>query len=235
MRLESFIQKNACKLAVLIDPDKFDSRLIAIANKCHIDCFLVGGSGSLKRSVNSVVKAIKKQSTLPVILFPGNEHQLSLHADGLLLLSLLSGRNPEYLIAKHVRAAPKIKKMQLPFLPTAYLLIGGGTESTTQKVTQTQALTQPKEILNTALAAQQLGFKAIYLEAGSGASKNISTALIKRIRKEIDLPLIVGGGINSLQKAKKIKEAGANLIVIGNALEKNPDLLFNISVIFNPK
>lgn len=221
-------------LAVLIDPDKFNLELIHLANKSKVACFLVGGSELEKGDVTKTVLAIKKISKIPVILFPGNEAQLSKHADGLLLLSLLSGRNPDYLISKHIIAAPLIKKMKLGHLPTAYLLIDGGAASTTERVTRTLPL-DPKNktlIINTALAAEQLGFKTIYLEAGSGAKTSVAAPLIKSIKKEVSLPIIVGGGIDSVQKAEEIIKAGANMIVIGNALEKNVFLLTEISKCF---
>ncbi|MBL7919067.1 MAG: phosphoglycerol geranylgeranyltransferase [Bacteroidia bacterium] len=221
-------------LAVLIDPDKFNPELVELANKTKISCFLVGGSELKKGDVTKTILAIKKISKIPVILFPGNETQLSKKADGLLLLSLLSGRNPDYLISKHIAAAPVIRKMKLPYLPTAYLLIDGGKVSTTQLVTGTQPL-DPKNktlIINTVIAAEQLGFKAIYLEAGSGASSSIPANLISNIKKHSNLPLIIGGGINSAQKTQKIINAGANLIVIGNALEKNVFLVSEISKCF---
>ena len=221
-------------LAVLIDPDKFDPALIHLANKSKTACFLVGGSKLETGDVNKTIRAIKKISNIPVILFPGNETQLSKAADGLLLLSLLSGRNPDYLISKHITAAPIIKKMKLPYLPTAYLLIDGGALSTTQKVTNTLPL-DPKnkaEVINTALAAEQLGFKAIYLEAGSGAKKTITSPLIKSVKKEVVLPIIVGGGLDSVIKVKQLINSGANMLVIGNALEKNVFLLTEISKCF---
>lgn len=232
LKLDTFLNASVCKLAVLIDPDKFNPQLISIANRCPVSCFLVGGSGQLKRSTHAVIKHIQSHSKIPVILFPGDERQLSPLADGLLLLSLLSGRNPDYLISKHVKAAPKIKKMNLQYLSTAYLLIGEGSSSTTQKVTGTQPLSKTRDIVNTVLAAEQLGFKAIYLEAGSGAGKCISSALITRIKRETTLPLIVGGGIDSVEKASRVAGSGAALMVIGNALEKKPELLTDISSIF---
>lgn len=238
MNFKKLIKKlNASKkplLAVLIDPDKFDPELIHLANKSKTACFLVGGSELEKGDVTKTIIEIKKISKIPVILFPGNEAQLSRSADGLLLLSLLSGRNPDYLISKHITAAPIIKKMKLAYLPTAYLLIDGGAVSTTQKVTNTLPL-NPKNktnIINTALAAEQLGFKAVYLEAGSGAKKTIALPLIKSIKKEITLPLIVGGGLDSVKKVQEVINSGASMVVIGNALEKNVFLLIEISKCF---
>jgi phosphoglycerol geranylgeranyltransferase len=228
-------ENRSCGLAVLIDPDKFNPELIHLADANSVRCFFVGGSGQLTHSTKKTVKKIKRLSQKHVVLFPGDETQLCREADGLLLLSLLSGRNTEFLIEKHVKAAPIIKKLKLEHIPVAYLLVGKGKISTTQKITGTQPLTNTRTILNTALAAEQLGFKAIYLEAGSGAGHTISASLIKKIKKSVPLPLIVGGGIDTKTKALKTKNAGADLVVIGNILEKNPERLLEISSIFNPE
>lgn len=221
-------------LAVLVDPDKFNLELIHLANASKVSCFLVGGSRLEKGDINKTVRAIKKVSKIPVVLFPGDETQLSKYADGLFLPSLLSGRNPDYLIEKHIAMAPKIKNMKLAHLPMAYLLIDGGRPSETQKVTKTVPLNPSKisYILNTVLASEHLGFKLIYLEAGSGAKKAIPATLIKTIKNQISVPLIVGGGIDSLEKMKEVIKAGANMIVVGNALEKNVYLLAEISSCF---
>lgn len=219
-------------LAVLVDPDKFNLDLIKLADKNKVDCFLVGGSKLIKSNTSKIIKKIKAVSGIPVVLFPGDETQLSKNADGLLLLSLLSGRNPEYLIEKHLRAAPVIKKMKLDFIPTAYLLIEGGKKSTTQKITKTEPLNDTQKIIITSLAGEQLGFKAIYLEAGSGAQKPITATLIKKIKQTVSIPVIVGGGIDSREKAESLINAGANMIVVGNALEKNKDLITDISKAF---
>jgi putative glycerol-1-phosphate prenyltransferase len=221
-------------LAVLIDPDKFNPELIILANSSKVSCFLVGGSKLRSWDISKTIKAIKKISNIPVILFPGDENQLSKYADGLFLPSLLSGRNPDYLIEKHVAMAPKIKEMKLQHLPMAYLLIDGGKPSQTQKVTKTLPL-HPKNssrIINTAIAAEQLGFKLLYLEAGSGAKTNIPISLIKAIKKNVSIPVIVGGGIDTVKKMKEVTKSGANIIVVGNALEKNVHLLPNFSMCF---
>jgi len=221
-------------LAVLIDPDKFNPMLVKLANEGNVACFLVGGSKLEQGDVSKTITKIKQLSKIPVILFPGDETQLSEKADGLLLLSLLSGRNPDYLIEKHITAAPLIKKMKLQFLSTAYLLINGGKASTTQKVTGTRPLdpANKKYIINTAIAAEQLGFKAVYLEAGSGARTSISASLISSMKKEISIPIIVGGGIDSKEKTKTLLRAGANMVVVGNALEKNVYLVAEIGSCF---
>lgn len=225
-------------LGVLIDPDKFNPELIRLARTAKVSCFLVGGSRLEKGDVNRTVSSIKAIAPrIPVLLFPGDETQLSKAADGLLLLSLLSGRNPDYLIGKHVQAAPVIKKMKLPVLPTAYLLIEGGRVSATQQITNTRAIdsADKKQVVHTALAAQQLGFGAVYLEAGSGARKGIPTALVRAVRRGVGIPVIVGGGIDSVAKARAVIRAGANMVVVGNALEKNVYLLRDLSAVFNTK
>jgi phosphoglycerol geranylgeranyltransferase len=221
-------------LAVLIDPDKYNPELVKAATGQNVACFLVGGSRLQKGDMDKTVKAIRKISSIPIVLFPGDETQLTKAADGLLLLSLLSGRNPEYLIEKHIAAAPVIRKMKLNYLSTAYLLIDGGKVSTTQKVTQTRPLSPLNAgyIVNTAIAAEQLGFKAVYLEAGSGAKAGVPATLVKRVKKEVSIPVIVGGGINSRQKAEQAVKTGANMVVVGNALEKNIHLLREISTCF---
>jgi phosphoglycerol geranylgeranyltransferase len=228
------ISGNTAQLAVLIDPDKFNEELILLANESRAACFFVGGSQLEKNNLDKVVKRIKMLSALPIVLFPGDETQLSKKADGLLLISLLSGRNPEYLIGKHVRAAQHIKKMKLPVFPTAYLLIGSKGGSSTQKVSKTTPLHPDDQemILNTALAAEQLGFKAVYLEAGSGSKQPVSSRLIRALKKTVGVPLLVGGGIDSKDKVNRAIKAGANVIVIGNALEKNVHLLREISGCF---
>jgi phosphoglycerol geranylgeranyltransferase len=237
MKFKEFIdQLNSSRplLAVLVDPDKFNPELIKLSANNKVACFLVGGSGLKNNNVSQVVAAIKKISKIPVILFPGDESQLTKKADGLLLLSLLSGRNPEYLIEKHITAAPIIKKMKLQYLSTAYLLINGGKPSTTQKVTKTKPLDSGNisYIKNTCIAGEQLGFKAIYLEAGSGAKNNISATIVKQIKQNVSIPVIVGGGIDSKVKARKLIKAGADMIVVGNALEKNIQLINEISKAF---
>ena len=221
-------------LAVLIDPDKFNPDLVKLAEGKKVSCFLVGGSHLRKGDLGKTVSAIKRLSSIPVVLFPGDETQLTKAADGLLLLSLLSGRNPDYLIEKHITAAPLIKKMKLAYLSTAYLLIDGGRASATQKVTKTRPMDprQSTYIVNTAIAAEQLGFKAIYLEAGSGAKKGVPADLVRKVKKEISIPVILGGGIDSRQKAERAIKTGASMIVVGNALEKDIYLLEEISACF---
>lgn len=239
MSFEKVIQKlkgpGKPLLAVLVDPDKFNPDLIKLANDCKVTCFLVGGS-EIKTGSNltTTIATIKKLSKLPVILFPGDEKQLSQKADGLFLPSLLSGRNPDYLIEKHIAMAPLIRKMKLKHLPMAYLLIDGKKISATQRVTKTKPL-DPKNlayIIHTCLAAEHLGFQLIYLEAGSGARSEISDKLIREVKRNTALPLIVGGGLDSKEKVMKVIKAGAKMVVVGNALEKDVHLLTDLRACF---
>jgi phosphoglycerol geranylgeranyltransferase len=234
MRLNDFIPKGRKHLAILIDPDKFNPLLIEMADKGRVSFFLVGGSKLKKNNLTRIISEIKKRSKKPVIIFPGDESQISKNADALLLLSLISGRNPEYLIGKHVRAAKSIKRSGLETVPTGYILVNGNKTSTTQKITKTATLRADdiEKITSTAMAGEQLGLGLIYLEAGSGAAASVSRAVIKSVRKSITVPLFVGGGINSYKRAKDALEAGADCIVIGNALEKNIHLLPEIEKAF---
>ncbi len=227
---------NRPKMAVLVDPDKFNKKVILLADKLFVDFFLIGGSDLKESNIHHVIVEIKKYSKKPVIIFPGDEKQISKNADGILFLSLVSGRNPEYLIEKQVQAAPVIQKYQIPFLPTAYLLIDGKHISTTQKVTGTSSLPQNKKVIyNTCLAATMLGMQAIYLEAGSGANKTIRPDIITHIKKNIPLPLIVGGGIKNTSAIEKYVDTPVDCLVIGNALEKNPLFLADIQKHFQWK
>lgn len=231
-KIVSANKKKQTQLAVLIDPDKFNPELVKLANQCHVHYFFVGGSELITGSIEKTITAIKKLSKIPIIIFPGDEKQLSAKANAVLFLSLLSGRNPDYLIGKHVLAAPFIKQKNLECISTAYILVNGNKTSTTQKVTNTKPLSNTQTIINTCIAAELLGFKTIYLEAGSGAKKNINAALIKKVKHNISLPLIVGGGINNLSKAKQAINAGADILVIGNALEKESIWLKQLSLLF---
>jgi putative glycerol-1-phosphate prenyltransferase len=226
--------KKKPQLAVLVDPDKFNSELIKLADKNNVSYFFVGGSKLNGSSVEKTISSIKKISSKPVVIFPGDEKQVSGKADALLFLSLLSGRNPEYLIGKQVLAAPVIRKKKLTCISTAYLLIGGSKKSTTQKVTGTHPISEKNktEIVNTALAAEYLGFKCIYLEAGSGSDKAIPSSVIRQVKKNVSVPLLVGGGIDTAARAKKAINSGADIIIVGNALEKNIFLINQLSSLF---
>lgn len=225
-------KRGRAQLAVLIDPDKFNPELIRLCNKYPVSYFFVGGSLLKSGSIEKTIVAIKKLSRIPVIIFPGDEKQLCSKADAVLFLSLLSGRNPDYLIGKQVIAAPIIKRKKLECISTAYILAGGNRKSATQEVTRTQPLVSPQKITATALAGEMLGFKLIYLEAGSGAKSAISKKLISLVKSEVSVPLIVGGGITSANKALLAVNSGADIVVVGNALEKNMDLIKSLSSLF---
>lgn len=222
------------KLVVLVDPDKFNPELIDLANRCRVSCFFVGGSKLTNGDLDKTIRAIRKRSKLPVIIFPGDSTQVSKLADGLLLLSLISGRNPDYLIEMHVNAARRLRLSKLPVWSTGYILVEGGTTSTTQKVTNTLPLASANKtlIVDTAIAGELLGMKLIYLEAGSGARLTVPTTLIRSVKQHISVPLIVGGGIDSAAKARQVIRSGADYLVVGNALEKNPNLLHDLSKLF---
>ena len=223
-------------IAVLVDPDKIEDaskllQLINLASENCIDFFFVGGSLITTSNLANVVKHIKENVTIPVILFPGNSMQIEPTADALLFLSLISGRNPELLIGQHVVAAPIIRNTKLEVIPTGYLLINSGRTTSVAYISTTTPIPDDKYSLAacTAMAGEMLGLQSIYLDAGSGAEKEISPKMIATVRKSVNVPLIVGGGINTNQKAFAALESGADMIVIGNALEKNPNLLIEIS------
>ena len=216
-------------LAVLIDPEKIDvNNLTRFFNKVHqsiITHVFVGGSTDENNQTAYVVSEIKKITELPVILFPGDVAQITNKADGILFLSLLSGRNPEYLIEQHIKAAPILKDSDLEIIPTGYILIDGGTETATQKVSNTKPIAQNNIdlIVNTALAGEFSGKKLIYLEAGSGATVPVDSSIIKRVSNVLNIPLIIGGGIRTKEQLENAYNSGADLVVIGTAFEENED------------
>jgi phosphoglycerol geranylgeranyltransferase len=217
--------------AVLIDPDKYNKDVILKSNDVA-DFFLVGGSSLKNGQLTACLNKIKKLTKLPLIVFPGNTNQLSKNSDATLLLSLVSGRNADYIIGKHVEVALQLKKLKQEIIPTAYLLLGEENISTTQKVTNTKPISfkNVKQIVSTAIASELLGMKLIYLEAGSGAKKSIPSSIIKSVKKNCSLPVIIGGGINNAKKYLEAKNSGADVIVIGNALEKNLSLIDDIKL-----
>lgn len=214
-------------LAVLIDPEKMNLENIpAFFKKIHTSIathIFVGGSTDKDSQTESVVTAIKKATNLPVILFPGDVSQISHKADGILFLSLISGRNPEYLIEQQVKAAPILKNSNLEILSTGYILIDGKKETATQKVSNTKPIAQENLdlILNTALAGQFAGKKLIYLEAGSGAIVPVDENIITLVKGNLNIPIIVGGGIRSKKQLESAFNAGADMVVIGTAFENN--------------
>ena len=223
-------------IAVLVDPDKVDSPseldpLIRLANENCVDFFFVGGSLVTTTNLNEVIKHIKENVSIPVILFPGSSLQIDPSADAILFLSLISGRNPDLLIGQHVIAAPILRNNKMEVMPTGYLLVNSGKTTSVAYISNTTPIPEDKYSLAacTALAGEMLGLRLIYLDAGSGAEREINAKMISAVRKAVGVPLIVGGGINTSRKAITALEAGADLIVIGNALEKDPNLLTEIA------
>jgi putative glycerol-1-phosphate prenyltransferase len=225
-------KKNGHKsLAVLIDPDKVNptslDTLMQLANDAGVDYFFVGGSLVVSDHLDECILGIKKLSNIPVILFPGSPSQLSKHADALLYLSLISGRNAELLIGQHVISAPFVKKSGLQIIPTGYMVIDGGAPTTVSYISNASPIPADKSdiALCTAMAGEMLGMKVIYMDAGSGAKKAIGEDMISSVSKNIDIPLFVGGGIRDAEKAYLNCKAGADVIVIGNAIEKDASLI----------
>lgn len=223
------------KLAVLIDPDKMRlgklDQLIDLSVRSHVDYFFIGGSLLVNSQLDQCLQKIRERSHIPMILFPGNSYQLSNKADAILFLSLVSGRNPDLLIGQHVIAAPYIKLSSLEVLPTGYMLVDGGVGTTVLYMSNTSPIPANKSDIAvcTAMAAEMLGLKLIFMDAGSGASKPIPTDMIAAVRGAVSVPLIVGGGIRSAEKVQENLNAGADVIVMGNAFEHDPSLLIDIS------
>ncbi len=222
--------KGQKQLALLIDPDKtgLDSlrKLIELVRLTPPDFILVGGS-LISQNTDEIIKTLKNSVNIPVILFPGSSFQISSHADGILFLSLLSGRNPEFLISHHVSAAPLIKSSGMEVISTGYLLIDGGKVSSVEYMSNTKPIPSGKSDLAaaTALAGEMMGMKMLYLEAGSGALNPVPYSLIEDVKAHIDIPVLVGGGLNSPRKVLTACKAGADIVVVGNAFENNPELL----------
>lgn len=225
--------KNTRHIALLLDPDKQNivnlEYVLDLANKSSVSFILVGGS-LVNTDIDEFIRSIKLYSDLPVILFPGSALQFSSNADAILLLSLISGRNPEFLIGNHVQVAYRLKQSGIEIIPTGYLLIESGGSSSVQYMSNTLPIPSNKiEIAAaTALAGEQLGLKMIYLEAGSGAKNHVPLELIRLVKKEISIPLIVGGGLKTVDQINSVFAAGANVVVLGNGIENNPELLKQI-------
>jgi putative glycerol-1-phosphate prenyltransferase len=216
--------------ALLIDPDQHTElsleNVIERANKTNVDVIFVGGS-LLNNDIDKSIELIKANSTIPVVLFPGNLLQISNKADAILLLSLISGRNPDLLIGNHVIASSHIKRSKLEVLPTGYILIDGGKPTSVEYMSNTKPIPSDKQDIATAtaMAGEMLGLKYIYLEAGSGAKNTINTEMIEAVSKSVNIPLIVGGGLKSTKDIRLAINAGADIVVLGTAIENNINLL----------
>ncbi len=217
--------------AVLIDPDKLNEsalmETIHLSIKAQVDYIFVGGSLVVTNTLDWVVATIKQHCQIPVVLFPGSPDQITPKADAVLYLSLISGRNPELLIGHHVVSAPFVKQSGLEIIPVGYMLIDGGSPTTVSYISNTHPIPSNKKDIAvcTAMAGEMLGLKLIYMDAGSGAKYPISAEMIQQVSKHIQLPLVIGGGITSAEKAIENCKAGADIIVVGNAVEKDPSLI----------
>jgi len=217
--------------AVLVDPDKVDAEaideLISLAIEARVDYFLVGGSLVISNHLDEVVLRFKQHCKIPIILFPGSPSQLSKHADALLYLSLISGRNADLLVGQHVISAPFVKQTGLEIMSTGYMVIDGGAPTTVSYISNASPIPADKNeiAMCTAMAGEMLGMKLIYMDSGSGAKRTINEAMIQIVAKNIQVPLVVGGGIATPEKAYLNCKAGADVIVVGNAIEKDITLI----------
>ena len=223
------------QFALLIDPDKTNKsnlkEVIKISNKAKVDFFFVGGSLLTNDSLDNCIMQLKSDSDVPVVLFPGNVLQINKMADAILFLSLISGRNAEMLIGRHVIAAPMLQSSKLEIIPAGYMLIESGKPTAVSYMSGTTPIPHDKNDIAfcTAMAGEMLGLKLIYMDAGSGAKEPISLSMIESVKKNISKPLIIGGGIHTPEKALANCKAGADVIVIGNSVEKNKKLISSIA------
>ncbi|MEN7548653.1 geranylgeranylglyceryl/heptaprenylglyceryl phosphate synthase [Rapidithrix thailandica] len=224
-------QKNHKAFAVLIDPDNCDEqacqRILTLTQSCPPAAFLIGGSLLTKRNIQEVNDFFKKHSSVPTVLFPGNSLHLISSADSILFLSLISGRNPEFLIGHHVVSAPFLKQSGMEVIPTGYMLVDCGSQTTVSYMSNTTPIPyNNKDIATcTAMAGELLGLKLIYMDGGSGAVKPISSEMIRAVKQAVDLPVVLGGGVRNVEQLLACYQAGADLVVVGNAIEKNPDFI----------
>ena len=229
-KLDNMRKEKGAVAIALLDPDKKNDKkilkMLELINKANFDVIFVGGSEISDNEFNSRIKKIKNNTKLPVIIFPGSSNQISHYADGILYISLISGRNPEYLIGEHVKSATLINKYSLEVIPTGYLLIDGGIISSVEKVSKTPPLPMNDFdlILSHALASQYLGKSFIFLETGSGAKNHISPELVKYLIPNLKIPIMIGGGINTAKSARELAKLGAGYIVIGTKIESLPPL-----------
>jgi putative glycerol-1-phosphate prenyltransferase len=225
--------------AVLLDPDKLNldilQEIIDAINSAAVDYIFVGGTIIGTDFMDTLLQQLQEKTFVPKVIFPGNGLHINNKADGILFLSLISGRNPDFLIGQHVVSAPILKRSKLEILSTGYILVDGGKPTTASYISNTAPLPndKPEIAVATAVAGEMLGLKLMYLDAGSGAQIPVSEAIIQAVKNHTDTPLIVGGGINSLQKASKALAAGADIIVVGNAIEENPNFLFEMASLVN--
>lgn len=234
--LKNNIANKQKHLAVLIDPDSIESEMQLVnicqrSNDALVDFILVGGSLITNGFFDTCIQIIKQHTQIPVVLFPGNIMQVSNNADAILLLSLISGRNPDLLIGKHVLAAPMLKQSGLEIIPTGYMLIDGGNITSVSYMSNTTPIPAEKHSIAacTAMAGEMLGLQVTYMDAGSGAQHPISTKIISAVRESVNGPIFIGGGIKTPEGAVAACNAGADVVVVGNAFEKEPELINQIA------
>jgi phosphoglycerol geranylgeranyltransferase len=229
------VQQGQKQFAVLVDPDKHSlaevEHLAVLASQAKVDYFFVGGSLLINNQLDQCINMLKSKAEIPVVLFPGNTLQMSWKADAILFLSLISGRNPEMLIGRHVIAAPYLKLSPLEVISTGYMLIESGKPTAVSYMSNSSPIPADKDdiAMCTAMAGEMLGLKLIYLDAGSGALNPVPLGMVENVKKSISVPLIIGGGIRNPEHAAAFCNAGADLIVIGNVLEKNGDAILAFS------
>jgi len=223
-------------LGILIDPDKVvdNSACLRIINLCvenKVDYILIGGSLMTRNNFGQIIQLVKSNSSIPVIIFPGSYYQIDSHADAILFLSLISGRNPEYLIGQHVIAAPILKRTHLEVISVGYMLVNSGPATAASYISNTMPIPTDKVSIavSTAMAGEMLGLRTVYMDAGSGAESPVPQKVIAAVKKNISVPLIVGGGINSVHKAVQALQAGADMLILGNSIEETPSLLIEVS------
>lgn len=236
--LDLFIERKKSgikSVAVLLDPDDVDLKnlpsLVSKCESCNVHYFFVGGSLINSDNFVDLLGELRTLTKLPVIIFPGNNTHIFPEADGILLLSLVSGRNPDFLIGQHVIAAPALKRSGLEVMSTAYILIDGGSQTTVSYISNTNPIpnNKPDIAVATAVASEMIGMKLTYLDAGSGADSPVNTKIIKAVSGNVQTPIIVGGGLRTVESVDLAFRNGADIIVVGNAVEDNPDFILELA------
>lgn len=234
MNILNKIESSEGEIAVLIDPEKINKKidvelLLKKINDSGVSFIFIGGSTLKKINLNPLIKKIKKLSTLPIVIFPGNHTQTSAHADGIFYLSLLTTRNPQFLIEEQIKSTKSIVSSNLEVIPTGYILLDETGKSSTSKLTQnrTEKINQ-KELLNLSFTAKFMGKKILIFDKGSGSKNSIQNIDFKEIKFKTNLPVIVGGGIKSTKEIIKLKKLGSNIIIVGNFIEENINFLDEI-------
>lgn len=234
-KLQDYKEQQQKAFALLIDPDNVDEagciELLRLAQNTYVDFLFIGGSLITGNNLGRIIEICKSHTQIPVVLFPGSSLHIDTEADAILFLSLISGRNPDFLIGQHILAAPILKRSRLEILPTGYMLVDTGKQTTVSFISNTTPIPydKPDVAACIAMAGEMLGLQLIYMDGGSGAEKPISPQMISAVRKAVDIPLIVGGGINSPEKVQIALKAGADVVVVGNAIEKDAQLIHKIT------